>query len=253
MPRSGPHMLPNLKIVICAVMFAVIAFAVTGAGVHLPETYTRIGEMPEIGRPMMQRMITDEPGQAQFHILTLTRRGEELDRLRERAALEVVPTFAPANPEPAVLKPAVIEIPDPDALVATVAVAATPALQPSGAKGTAQGNAAATASGPVQAQPATPDPDGAPAATLPDAILPDAILPTMAAGVDPVQIAALPPTADARPPDPPPSPRVRVPHLRPADKAAAPRRSFHRVHRFARAQPPSVVGQGLFGQPFQSR
>src|SRR6266436_608072 len=130
MPHNGLHMLPNLKILICGVVFALLLFAVTGAGVLLPESYTRVGEMPEVGRPMMQRMIADEPAQAQFHILTVARRSEELDRLRERAALEV----APAQPVPDLLQPAVIENSAPDGVLATVA--ATPALQPSGAMGT---------------------------------------------------------------------------------------------------------------------
>jgi hypothetical protein len=243
-------MLPNLKVMVCAVMFAVIVFAVTGAGVHLPETYTRIGEMPEIGRPMMQRMIADEPAQAQFQALTLTRRSEELDRLRERAMLEVVPVFAPETPEPDMLKPAVVEIPDPDTIVAMVA--GTPDLQPSGAVGTvsetAQAVVSGAISGSIQARPATTSPDGAPDAALPDATLPDA-----APGTDPVQVAALPTPAEAGPPAPPPSPHLKVPRLRPAAKASAgPRRSFHRVHRFAHTQPDMIGGQGLFGQPFQA-
>jgi hypothetical protein len=248
-------MLPNLKIVICAVMFAVIAFAVTGAGVHLPETYTRIGEMPEIGRPMMQRMITDEPAQAQFHILTLTRRAEELDQLRERSALEIVPVFAPANPEPDIPKPAVIENPNPDA------IAAVPALQPSGAMGTVQGNASGNASGiasdSVQARPVAANLDGASATPLPAAVpgidpAQAAVLPAAVPDADPVQVAALPPTADAKPPEPLSGPHARVPHVRPAAKATAPKHSFHRVHRLAPMQS-NALGQGMFGQPFQTR
>jgi hypothetical protein len=237
-------MLPNLKIVICAVMFAVIAFAVTGAGVHLPETYTRIGEMPEIGRPMMQRMITDEPAQARFHILTLTRRNEELGQLRQRAALEVAPVFAPEKPEPDVLMPAVVEVPDPGTIVATVE--APLPLEPSGAIGMAQALAAGTASGSIPAPPAAATPDGAP-----EVAVPDATVPATPPDTEPVRVAALPAAADAEPPAPSPAPQVKLRRLRPAAKAS-PRHSFRRVHRFARVQPNVIGAQGLFGQPFQS-
>jgi len=240
-------MLPNLKIMIGAVMFAVILFAVTGAGVFMPGTYTRIGEMPEIGRPMMQRMIADEPAQAQFHILTLTRRSEELDRLRERAALEVAPLLALASPEPDAPKPAVIESPDPGTIVAAAAVA--PVLQLSGAMGTVQGTGSEMVPGSVEMRPATTPPDGAPDATLPEA--PDAAPPAAAADPNPVQVAALPTAADAKPPEPAPSPHAKVPRLRPAAKAP-PKRSVHRAHRLARVQA-NTLGQGMFGQPFQSR
>ena len=57
--------------------------AVTGSGLITPETRTRIGEMPEVGRPMMQQMITEPAGQAQFMVLELSRRAEELARLRD--------------------------------------------------------------------------------------------------------------------------------------------------------------------------
>src|ERR1700736_1853289 len=90
-PRNGVPMLPDFKIVICGVILFVILFAVTGAGVVTPQTYTRIGEIPEVGRPLMQRVIADEPGLTQFQRLTVTRRGEELSRLRELPAPTLVP------------------------------------------------------------------------------------------------------------------------------------------------------------------
>jgi len=61
----------------------------SGAGVVLPDSYTRVGEMPQISRPMMQRMITEEPAQVQLHRLGLTRRTEELEALRARAVVEL--------------------------------------------------------------------------------------------------------------------------------------------------------------------
>ncbi len=231
MPHNGLHMLPNLKILICGVVFTLLLFAVTGAGVLLPESYTRVGEMPEVGRPMMQRMIADEPAQAQFHVLMVARRSEELDRLRERAALEVVP----AQPVPDLLKPAVIENAASDDVLATVA--ATPALQPSGAMGTVP----ASAAGSIQVRPAAAKPDEASDAALP------------IADTDPVKVAAL--TAaitDTEPSDSWPSLlKVPLPPLRPSARTSGVhRRAIPRKHRVAAPAPSSdTFGQNLFGQP----
>lgn len=98
-------MLPNLKFMICGILFCFLLFAVTGAGVMLPDSRTRIGEMPEIGRPMMQRSIADVPAQSQVYMTTVARRSDELERLRERASVEIAE--APAQPEPDPSKPAV--------------------------------------------------------------------------------------------------------------------------------------------------
>src|SRR5262249_26376784 len=143
MPYSGLHMLPNLKILIGGGGFALFLFAVTGTGVLLPESYTRGGEMPGIGRPMMQRMIADGPAQAQVHTSTVAPRSKDLDRLRERSAREV----APAQPESDLLKPAVVENPVTDNILTTDAAA--PALQSSEAMGIVPG----TASGSLQVRP----------------------------------------------------------------------------------------------------
>jgi len=78
-------MLPNFTIVICGAILTVMMLAVTGSGLVTPETRTRIGEMPEIGRPMVQRMIPEQAGQAQFAALDLSRRAEEIGRLRDLA------------------------------------------------------------------------------------------------------------------------------------------------------------------------
>jgi hypothetical protein len=91
-------MLPSYKTVIGVLLLSAVLFVMTGAGVVMPETYTRIGEMPEISRPMMQGMITDGAGDARFHILNLTRRAAELDKLRMLAALEVDSPLADAAP-----------------------------------------------------------------------------------------------------------------------------------------------------------
>jgi hypothetical protein len=85
-------MLPNFKIVIGGILVFVLLFAVTGAGVVAPQTYTRVGAMPEIGRPLMQRVIPDESAL----LSTSLRRGDEL-RLHELAALMAIaePLAAP--------------------------------------------------------------------------------------------------------------------------------------------------------------
>jgi len=72
LPATGLHMLPNLKFLICGILFCVLLFVMTGAGVMLPDSRTHIGEMPEIGRPMMQRVMAEEPALAQFHLVSKT-------------------------------------------------------------------------------------------------------------------------------------------------------------------------------------
>jgi hypothetical protein len=112
----GLHMLPNLKFLICGVLFCFLLFAVTGAGVMLPDARSRVGEMPEIGRPMMQRSIVEASAQAQFYITAVARRSDELERLREWAAFEIV--AAAAEPEPELAKPEAIANLTPDDAVA---------------------------------------------------------------------------------------------------------------------------------------
>jgi hypothetical protein len=89
-------MLPNFTIVICGAILTVMMLAVTGSGLVTPETRTRIGEMPEIGRPMVQRMIPEQAAQAQFAALDLSRRAEEIGRLRDLAPPALVSEPAPA-------------------------------------------------------------------------------------------------------------------------------------------------------------
>jgi hypothetical protein len=100
-PGTATQMLPNFKIVIGGVLIFVLLFAVTGAGIVTPQTYTRIGAMPEIGRPLMQRVIADESAQ----LSTALRRGDEA-RQHELAALVAisVPQAAPDPDEPAMIE-----------------------------------------------------------------------------------------------------------------------------------------------------
>jgi hypothetical protein len=84
-------MLPNFTIVICGAVLTVLMLAVTGSGLVVPETRTRIGEMPEIGRPMMQRMMAEPAAQAELAALELSRRAEELGRLRDLVPAIVQP------------------------------------------------------------------------------------------------------------------------------------------------------------------
>jgi hypothetical protein len=122
-------MLPNFTIVICGAILTVMMLAVTGSGLVTPETRTRIGEIPEIGRPMVQRMIPEQAGQAQFAALDLSRRAEEIGRLRDLAppALVSEPASAARDvelvQEPAP-EPVVTEHPDETA--APVVAAAPP-------------------------------------------------------------------------------------------------------------------------------
>jgi hypothetical protein len=226
---NGLHMLPNLKILICGVVFGPLLFAVTGAGVLLPDSNTRVGEMPEIGRPMMQRIIAEEP--AHFRIMTVARRSEELERLRELSAVEV----APAQLEPDLLKPAVVENPVSDDVLVTDE--AGPVLPPPGAMETVSG----TASGPLQVRPTetstdVPPDDASPmqVATLP-AIPPDGDLTEHAPSVLNVPLPPLPP----------------LPPLRPiARTSSIPKRVFHRKPRIAQPPTPSdTFGQSLFARP----
>jgi hypothetical protein len=105
-PGTATQMLPNFKIVIGGILIFVLLFAVTGAGVVTPQTYTRVGAMPEIGRPLMQRVIADESAQ----LSTALRRGDEVRRHELATLLAIsVPQAAPDPDEPAMIEGAQIE------------------------------------------------------------------------------------------------------------------------------------------------
>jgi hypothetical protein len=233
-------MLPNFKVVICAIMFAVLLFAVTGAGVVIPDTYTRVGEMPEVGRPMMQRMITDEPGQAQFYTLSLTRRGGELDGLRERTVVEIETVSARTNEadivkQAEIVQQAPVEIPQPE-IAMTVAA---PTLQPSGAMGTV----AAAPPRPADAEQPPAKSDEPPEATPPT--------PT----VGPLRVSAVAPVAANGKPESPPSPPAKASPPRRVAKASTPhKKSFHRLRLVRTQSKQTNFGQNWYAQPsLQSR
>jgi hypothetical protein len=112
-------MLPNLKFLVCGILFCILLFAVTGAGVMLPDSRTHIGEMPEIGRPMMQQSMAEVPDRARAYMMMAARRSDELERLREPAPVENAPP-APELPNPEQSDPDLTNLPKPDA-VATAA------------------------------------------------------------------------------------------------------------------------------------
>jgi hypothetical protein len=93
-------MLPNFTVVICGAVLTVLMLAVAGSGLIAPETHTRIGAMPEISRPMMQRMIAEPAAREQFAALEMSRRAEELVRLRDLAPAVADPAPTAAQEEP---------------------------------------------------------------------------------------------------------------------------------------------------------
>jgi hypothetical protein len=94
-------MLPNFTVVICGAVLTVLMLAVAGTGLIDPQTRTRIGTMPEIGRPMMQGMITEPAARGQFAALEMSRRAEELMRLRDLVPATADPAPAAEHEDPA--------------------------------------------------------------------------------------------------------------------------------------------------------
>jgi hypothetical protein len=229
MPRNGVPMLPNFKIVICGVILFVVLFAVTGAGVVTPQTYTRIGEMPEVGRPLMQRVIADEPGLAQFQRLTVTRRSEELSRLRELPAPTIV-AEAPGNDQP--LKPAMIESPGGATIVATIE-AAPASSAPAAPAGLPHGDPEPI-SGPAANADAAPRRDSG--IGVPDE--PDRVPQSIAASpVQPIENAGRPT----------PSAKRQIARPRAKTAAHAPKHAFHRARQPVQTPSPNP-SFNLFGQ-----
>jgi hypothetical protein len=104
-------MLPDLRFLICGVLFCFLLFAVSGAGVRLPDARTRIGETPEIGRAMMQRSIVEAPAPARYYIATAARHAGEPEA-RELAGPKAAPTQPEPDPPPDFQNPAVAAEPE---------------------------------------------------------------------------------------------------------------------------------------------
>jgi hypothetical protein len=183
-------MLPNFTVVICGALLTVLMLAVAGSGLIDPETRTRVGAMPEISRPMMQRMIT-EPARGQFAAIEMSRRAEALMRLRDLApsTAEQAPAAEldePAQPgvepgapapqsalPPDTAVPAASNEPAPTAGAQVVSAAeAAPAADAAAAPGAAAAPDAATVI-PLAAPPAVAEQAAAPAAVAEDAPAPD--------------------------------------------------------------------------------
>jgi hypothetical protein len=196
-------MLPNLKFLVGGVVFGLLLFAVAGAGVMLPDSHTRVGEMPEVGRPMMQRVMAEEPALAQFYT---ARRSEGLERLREPASL--VLASASTRTKPNLVKPTVVADRSSASIFAQHVEA--PVSQCTGATGIMS----KTASGSVP-------------------------VPRAETGSDVIRnefdrIAALPPSADGDLNAPTLRLVVPLPHSRRFARIHNfHRRAFHRKHRFA--------------------
>jgi hypothetical protein len=174
-------MLPNFKIVIGGILIFVLLFAVTGAGVVTPQIYTRIGAMPEIGRPMVQRVIADDSAQ----VSTSLRRGDEL-RLHELATLVAIaePPAAPDRNEQAMIERDADEKSDAatEPIVATIASDSASAAPPPGGRDSIAAPPVLSAQEPVAATTAAATvPDGG-AESMPgaDRAKPAAVVPSQA-------------------------------------------------------------------------
>jgi hypothetical protein len=96
---TAMQMLPNLKFLVCGILFCVLLFAAAGAGVTLPESRTHIGEMPEVGRPMVQQSMAEAPPRMQAYMMMVSRRSDETERLREQVSGVIAASSPPGQPE----------------------------------------------------------------------------------------------------------------------------------------------------------
>ncbi len=206
-------MLPSYKTVIGVVLLSAVLFVMTGAGVVMPETYTRIGEMPEISRPMMQSMITDGAGEARFHILNLTRRAEELDKLRMLAVLEV--DSSPADVAPILTTTKISAAPTTSSTIATTATPPTSlAAKPAAPETSAIASRVSAPERPDSETASTPD-------VVADSETVDPARPEARSTVSSAEseaaakVAALPPSDDENASEVAPIGEVRLPRERP--------------------------------------
>jgi hypothetical protein len=203
-------MLPNFTVVICGAVLTVLMLAMAGSGLIDPETRTPIGAMPEIGRPMMQRMIAEPVAQAQFAALERSRRAEELLRLRDLAPAIVDP--APAadhdvSQQPATESAAQTSETPPDKSPAAVAEVPTATMEAVPAE--------AGEATPAAVAPAVPDTAAAESVAIAE--------PTPPAAAGPVAIAEPTPSAAAEQAGAAPAPTIQATTLavEPADATPA--------------------------------
>jgi hypothetical protein len=236
-------MLPNLKFLVGGILFCILLFAVAGAGVMAPDSRTRIGEMPEIGRPMMQRSMADLPVQAQVNTMTAARRSDEREWLSEAAPVEA----APAQPEPEQPEP---DTPKSDRLKSDLL---NPDLsQPNLAKP----DVVASIATPDGAKTANPTPDGAPAEGGATAVQAPPVHPPETRSDDrtdkaapPLQVAALAPAAEesasvpryVNVPLPPPRPAFLHRHTRMLHRRYRPLQQYDTASPAGQAAPSSAA------------
>jgi hypothetical protein len=199
----GLDMLPDLRFLICGVLFCFLLFAVTGAGVMLPDARTRIGEAPEIGRPMMQRSIVEVPAPAPYSIATAARRVGEPEQLREPAEQEA--EAAPAQPEP---DPRKSDAERPDLRASDVPASASDLPASERVMGVERPVPAVVAANPAPGSSPAPD-----SPAKPDIEAPVEVLPAAVARNDQTAETAGPQVAAV---EPPPSPEERPSEEQPA-------------------------------------
>jgi hypothetical protein len=196
-------MLPNFTVVICGALLTVLMLAVAGSGLIDPETRTRIGAMPEISRPMVQRMITEPAVRAQFAALEMSRRAEELMRLRDLAPAIAEPALPAEHDDPARSglesgAPPPQSTPPPDTVAGPAIGDELAPAAGTEAVPTAEAAAAAEAVLAVEAVPAeaVPVTTAAPAADAAPAAVPQAAEPTAVAEEAPARDSARAPAPE---------------------------------------------------------
>jgi hypothetical protein len=255
--RVDTAMLPSFKIVLGALLLCAVLFAISGAGIVLPESHTRFGEVPEVGRSMMQPMIGKERAQERLQRLNTARRAEQLEELRERTLLELATSPAPAEDTPAVDAPAtkaLVAVPSVSNAPAAIAAAAVETPDPDIIAGPAPGG-----STPNLGEPAALQPDGALGSALPNntivAAMPAAPV-APAAGQD--EVTREPVAVETEDPTPDEALAIdgaRLPRVRPIRASVVPRRTVHRIHHHHIAHVQTANQSfGNFGsyQPYQS-
>jgi len=79
-------MLPDLKFLVCGLLFCIALFVAAGA-ITLPESPIHVGEMPDIARPMMQESITVPPPVPVIAMMVTPRSDESGDADPDAAAM----------------------------------------------------------------------------------------------------------------------------------------------------------------------